>query len=103
MKFNGRVLYLTDMLLIYGDSSMVSRLMREDDKHFAVNTDAMISSQACTLGYTPEILNISQNFKEVIDEDDVRQGGFQVVVVVILRFRLAARWLLSPIKAGIER
>jgi 3-isopropylmalate/(R)-2-methylmalate dehydratase large subunit len=49
---------------------------------YGVNTDAMISGRACTLGYTPEILGpyFLENFQEVVDKDAVRTGGFQVVV-----------------------
>ena len=83
MKLNGRVLYLTESaadLRRQLDGESIDA--RDDDKHFAVNTDAMISGQACTLGYTPDILgpHFLKNFKEVIGEDDVRRGGFQVVV-----------------------
>ena len=82
MKLTGRVLYLTD------DSTELRRQLdgegvegRDAAKHFAVNTDAMISGQACTLGYTPEILgpHFLKNFKETVAEDEVRQGGFQVI------------------------
>jgi 3-isopropylmalate/(R)-2-methylmalate dehydratase large subunit len=53
-----------------------------EDLHYGVNTDAMISGQACTLGYTPEILGpyFLENFKETVGKDDVQSGGFQVVV-----------------------
>ncbi|MCK6505045.1 aconitase family protein [Myxococcota bacterium] len=49
---------------------------------FAVNTDAMISGAACTLGYTPEILGpwFLQDFQDVVGHDEIRRGGFQVVV-----------------------
>ena len=49
---------------------------------YGVNTDAMISGQACTLGYTPEILGpyFLQDFEEVVAHDAIRQGGFQVIV-----------------------
>ena len=83
MKLTGRVLYLTesaDDLRRQLDGESIDA--RSDDKHFAVNTDAMISGQACTLGYTPQILgpHFLKNFKEVIGEGDVLSGGFQVVV-----------------------
>ena len=83
MKLTGRILYLTE------NANDLRRQLdgesldcRDDDKHFAVNTDAMISGQACTLGYTPEILgpHFLKNFKETVAEDDVRKGGFQVIV-----------------------
>src|SRR5688572_9254700 len=49
---------------------------------YGVNTDAMISGQACTLGYTPDILGpwFLENFQETVKKDDVLEGGFQVVV-----------------------
>jgi 3-isopropylmalate/(R)-2-methylmalate dehydratase large subunit len=55
---------------------------RDEPKAFAVNTDAMISGQACTLGYTPIILgpHFLKNFKETVAEDEIRKGGFQVIV-----------------------
>ena len=42
----------------------------------------MISGRACTLGYTGEILGpyFLENFLEAVGKDDVRAGGFQVVV-----------------------
>ena len=42
----------------------------------------MISGQACTLGYTGEILgpHFLKNFKNVVEEGDVKKGGFQVIV-----------------------
>lgn len=50
--------------------------------HFGVNTDAMINGAACTLGYTGEILGpyFLQNFKDVVEVDAIRKGGFQVAV-----------------------
>ena len=83
MKLTGRVLYLTDnaeALRQQLDGQTIDA--RQDPKHFAVNTDAMISGQACTLGYTPEVLgpHFLKNFKETVGEDEVRQGGFQVIV-----------------------
>jgi 3-isopropylmalate/(R)-2-methylmalate dehydratase large subunit len=83
MKLKGRVLYLTD------DSDILRRQLdgeevagRDLDKHFAVNTDAMISGQACTLGYTGEILgpHFLNTFKDTVAEGDVASGGFQVIV-----------------------
>jgi 3-isopropylmalate/(R)-2-methylmalate dehydratase large subunit len=83
MRLTGRVLYLTE------SSDELQRQLDGEDfdgravaKHFAVNTDAMISGQACTLGYTPEILgpHFLKNFQETVAEDAVRSGGFQVAV-----------------------
>ncbi len=83
MKLTGRVLYTTD------DPTLLRKQLEGVDVdgaglplHYGVNTDAMISGAACTLGYTPEILGpyFLENFKETVGLDDVRQGGFQVVV-----------------------
>jgi 3-isopropylmalate/(R)-2-methylmalate dehydratase large subunit len=84
MKLDGRILYLTD------DVDQISaQLLGENlalnadaDMFFGVNTDAMISGRACTLGYTPEILGpyFLENFREIVAKDAVRSGGFQVIV-----------------------
>jgi len=84
MKLEGRVLYLTE------DSAKISdqlggadlQLNADADMHYGVNTDAMISGRACTLGYTPTILGpyFLENFKETVAKDEIRGGGFQVVV-----------------------
>ena len=83
MKLSGRVLVLTD------DASLIrEQLNGEDvphvghDLHYGVNTDAMISGRACTLGYTPDILGpyFLENFKESVSLADVKQSGFQVIV-----------------------
>ena len=83
MKLDGRVLTL------FADSEAVRAQLDGDDRawsgeklHYGVNTDAMISGQACTLGYTPEVLGpyFLENFLETVRQDDVRSGGFKVVV-----------------------
>lgn len=86
MKLTGRILWLTD------DTSTLERQLSGVDPefdpadppalHFGVNTDAMINGAACTLGYTGEILGpyFLQNFKDTVDVDSVKNGGFQVVV-----------------------
>ena len=86
MKLSGRILWLTD------DANDVSRQLQGEtvgfdpsappSLHFGVNTDAMISGAACTLGYTGEILGpyFLENFKEAVTKDGVKGGGFQVVV-----------------------
>ncbi len=86
MKLTGRVLWLTE------DGDDVARQLGGDDLtaspsappalHYGVNTDAMISGAACTLGYTPPILGpyFLENFKEAVPKDGVRNGDFQVVV-----------------------
>ena len=79
MKLNGRILYLLD------DAQDVRAQLdghnfayNAEPLAFAVNTDGMISGQACTLGYTGEILgpHFLKNFKNVVDEGDVKSGGF---------------------------
>ncbi|RME23934.1 MAG: hypothetical protein D6798_12465 [Deltaproteobacteria bacterium] len=89
MKLTGRILVLTDDPAVIraqldGDDLPVDRLLGPDAPplHYGVNTDAMISGAACTLGYTPEILGpyFLQDFKEVVGHDEVRRGGFQVIV-----------------------
>ena len=86
MKLTGRVLWLTD-----DSDALTSQLSGNAPAfdpqdppalHFGVNTDAMINGAACTLGYTGDILGpyFLQNFKETVSKDDVRNGGFQVVV-----------------------
>ena len=84
MKLDGRILYLTeDASLIHdqlGGRDLV--LSADAEMHYGVNTDGMISGRACTLGYTPAILGpyFLENFKETVAKDDVRVGGFQVIV-----------------------
>ncbi|EDM77916.1 3-isopropylmalate dehydratase [Plesiocystis pacifica SIR-1] len=86
MLLTGRLLWLTD------DSKLVAQQLAGEDPdfspadppalHFGVNTDAMINGAACTLGYTGEILGpyFLQNFKETVEVEGVKSGGFQVVV-----------------------
>ncbi|MCA9698959.1 MAG: 3-isopropylmalate dehydratase, partial [Myxococcales bacterium] len=86
MKLTGRILWLTD-----DNQALADQLAGRDPAfdpaeppalHFGVNTDAMINGAACTLGYTGEILGpyFLQNFKDTVEVDGVRTGGFQVVV-----------------------
>ena len=83
MKLTGRILTLFD-----DATRITAQLGGEDhafdgaDLHYGVNTDAMISGQACTLGYTPQILGpyFLENFKESVAKEGVQAGGFQVVV-----------------------
>lgn len=86
MKLRGRILWLTE------DPSLLRKQLDGQDLactsrdvpplHFAVNTDAMINGAACTLGYTGDILGpyFLENFKDTIIKDNVKDGGFQVVV-----------------------
>ncbi len=83
MKLSGRVLILAD------DPALVATQLEGQDLawsgqplHYGVNTDLMISGAACTLGYTGEVLGpwFLENFKEVVKQDSVKAGGFQVIV-----------------------
>jgi len=83
MKLKGRFLHLVQ------DPELLAAQLRgesiPDGEHeyvYGVNTDAMISGRACTLGYTPEILGpyFLENFQEVVKADNVRTGEFQVAV-----------------------
>ncbi len=83
MKLTGRVLTLfSDASAVRSQLDGGDRALADEDLHYGVNTDAMISGQACTLGYTPEVLGpyFLENFLETVRQDDVRGGGFQVVV-----------------------
>lgn len=83
MHLTGRVLHLVD-----DQAALRAQLDGQDldvsglDYVYGVNTDAMISGRACTFGYTGEILGpyFLENFQEVVRQDDVRTGGFQVAV-----------------------
>ena len=74
MKLTGRILHLTDASDIA--AQMGGAAPEGSEYHYGVNTDAMISGRACTLGYTPEILGpyFLQNFKETVSKDDVKNG-----------------------------
>jgi 3-isopropylmalate/(R)-2-methylmalate dehydratase large subunit len=83
VKRSGRTLHLVD------DPAALSAQLRggplPDGPHtyvYGVNTDAMISGRACTLGYTGEILGpwFLENFLETVAQGDVLRGGFDVVV-----------------------
>jgi 3-isopropylmalate/(R)-2-methylmalate dehydratase large subunit len=86
MKLRGRILWLTE------DPQLVARQLAGEDLglssqnvpalHYGVNTDLMINGAACTLGYTGPILGpyFLENFKEQVQKDSIRLGGFQVAV-----------------------
>ena len=82
MKLTGRVLHLFDQPELLRAQLEGNPATDHDGYHYGVNTDAMISGRACTLGYTPEVLGpyFLENFLEVVEKDGVREGGFQVVV-----------------------
>ncbi len=83
MKLTGRILFLTD------DAELLRRQLAGANLdlaaatlHYGVNTDLMISGAACTLGYTGDILGpwFLEKFKEVVEKDTIKDGGFQVIV-----------------------
>ncbi len=83
MKLEGRVLHLVDDAAALAAQLRGEPLPVGDHTYvYGVNTDAMISGQACTLGYTPEILGpyFLENFLETVRVDSIRSGGFQVAV-----------------------
>jgi 3-isopropylmalate/(R)-2-methylmalate dehydratase large subunit len=84
MKLSGRILSLVDDPAAVREQLDGSDVVAGPDAsfHFGVNTDAMISGAACTLGYTGDILGpyFLENFQEVVRKGDVQRGRFQVVV-----------------------
>lgn len=86
MKLTGRVLWLTDesgpIAAQLAGTSVPFSGANPPPLHYGLNTDAIISGAACTLGYTGEILGpyFLEHFQETIKKDSVREGGFQVVV-----------------------
>ncbi len=86
MKLTGRILWLTDetnsLSEQLGGEDLAAEGAQPPAMHYGVNTDAMISGAACTLGYTGEILGpyFLENFKETVTKDGVKSGGFQVIV-----------------------
>ena len=86
MKLSGRILWLTDDPEQLGHQlkgeALTATATDHPPLHYGVNTDLLISGAACTLGYTGEILGpyFLENFKEQVQKDSIRNGGFQVVV-----------------------
>ncbi len=86
MKLTGRVLWLTDqsgpIAAQLAGTSVPFNAAHHPDLHYGLNTDAIISGAACTLGYTGEILGpyFLEHFQETIKKDSVKDGGFQVIV-----------------------
>ncbi len=83
MKLTGRVLHLaSDPSVIASQLAGVDLPGAPSAYHYGVNTDAIISGRACTLGYTPSILGpyFLEDFLDVVHKDAVRTAGFQVVV-----------------------
>lgn len=80
MKLTGRILHLLDDPAAL-KSQLEGGTAAAGDYVYGVNTDAMISGQACTLGYTPAILGpyFLENFLETVSKDGVKDGGFQVI------------------------
>ncbi len=83
MKLTGRILHLVeDPLLLKAQFAGASLPEGEHSYAYGVNTDAIISGRACTLGYSAAILGpwFLENFQEAVAQDDVRSGGFEVLV-----------------------
>ncbi len=84
MKLTGRILHLLDDPdAIRAQLQGVDHRSSPGDRYvYGVNTDAMISGRACTLGYTPAVLgpHFLQDFLDVVPERGVLDGGFQVIV-----------------------
>jgi len=83
VKLTGRILHLLD------DSAKLRHQLagysldsHDGDYVYGVNTDAMISGRACTLGYTPEVLGpwFLHDFRDTVTEGAVQAGDFQVIV-----------------------
>jgi 3-isopropylmalate/(R)-2-methylmalate dehydratase large subunit len=84
MKRTGRFLHLVDDPAVL-KAQLEGTDLPLDHGHdyvYGVNTDAIISGRACTLGYTGEILGpyFLENFLDVVPKDGVANGGFQVAV-----------------------
>ncbi|MBC8072174.1 MAG: hypothetical protein IAG13_27890 [Deltaproteobacteria bacterium] len=84
MKLSGRVLWLCEdptLLRAQLDGTELDAVTA-GTLAFGVNTDAMISGAACTLGYTPAILGpyFLENFEDTVRKDEIRSGRFQVAV-----------------------
>ncbi len=86
MKLTGRVLWLTDesgpIAAQLAGTSVPFSGAAHPALHYGLNTDAIISGAACTLGYTGEVLGpyFLENFKETVKKNGVKDGGFQVIV-----------------------
>ncbi|MEQ8980320.1 MAG: hypothetical protein RL846_20445, partial [Deltaproteobacteria bacterium] len=86
MKLTGRVLWLTDesgpIAAQLAGTSVPFSGAAHPSLHYGLNTDAIISGAACTLGYTGEVLGpyFLENFKETVKKNGIKDGGFQVVV-----------------------
>lgn len=86
MRLQGRILWLTEdpeaLRAQLDGTDLDAGQLADAPMHFGVNTDAMISGAACTLGYTGEILGpfFLENFKEQVNKGEVLGGKFQVAV-----------------------
>ncbi len=97
MKLEGRILYLTEdadqlraqlagepVRFVNAGSPRSPRFAASTPPrlHYGVNTDAMISGAACTLGYTKEILGpyFLESFKDVVAKDTMKRSRVQVIV-----------------------
>jgi 3-isopropylmalate/(R)-2-methylmalate dehydratase large subunit len=84
MKLTGRILHLLDdPAALRRQLDGADHVPTDDDAYvFGVNTDAMISGRACTLGYTPAVLgpHFLADFQEVVGAGDILANQTQVVV-----------------------
>ncbi|MFT4625575.1 MAG: 3-isopropylmalate/(R)-2-methylmalate dehydratase large subunit [Myxococcota bacterium] len=83
MKLTGRILHLVDdAVAVQSQLDGAAPPAAPTDYVYGVNTDAMISGRACTLGYTPEILGpyFLESFLDTVPTRGVLDGGFQVIV-----------------------
>ena len=82
MKLTGRILHLCDHPTQLRNQLEGATAQEIETYVYGVNTDAMISGRACTLGYTPEVLGpyFLENFQETVRKSDVKNGDFQVIV-----------------------
>jgi 3-isopropylmalate/(R)-2-methylmalate dehydratase large subunit len=86
MRLDGRILWLTEdpglLEAQLGGSDLDIAPQDPPPLQFGVNTDAMISGAACTLGYTGDVLGpyFLENFKDLVKKGAVKSGRFQVAV-----------------------
>ena len=83
MKLEGRALWLTEDETLLKKQLDGAPLTESGPRlQYGVNTDAIISGAACTLGYTGEILGpyLLENFKNVVRRGDISEGDFEIVV-----------------------
>jgi 3-isopropylmalate/(R)-2-methylmalate dehydratase large subunit len=82
LRLSGRILHLADEPSVVRSQLDGTDVDAADSYVYGVNTDAMISGRACTLGYTPEVLGpyFLEDFLDTVAKGDVNGGSFQVIV-----------------------